>query len=61
MSDPSVANPAPQPTPVLVPDTAQAHPLAQPAAAPAARGLVTGASYSITVRLTADGDPASIG
>jgi malate dehydrogenase (oxaloacetate-decarboxylating) len=30
--------------------------------APAApRGLVTSASYSITVRLTADGDPASIG
>jgi malate dehydrogenase (oxaloacetate-decarboxylating) len=26
-----------------------------------ARGLVTSASYSITVRLTADGDPASIG
>lgn len=32
-----------------------------PSQTPAARGLVTGASYSITVRLTADGDPASIG
>jgi malate dehydrogenase (oxaloacetate-decarboxylating) len=29
--------------------------------APAPRGPVTSASYSITVRLTADGDPASIG
>ena len=26
-----------------------------------ARGLVTSASYSITVRLAADGDPASVG
>jgi malate dehydrogenase (oxaloacetate-decarboxylating) len=32
----------------------------QPGAAPA-RGLVTSASYSITVRLDADGDPASVG
>ena len=31
----------------------------EPSTAP--RGLVTSASYSITVRLTADGDPASIG
>jgi malate dehydrogenase (oxaloacetate-decarboxylating) len=31
------------------------------AATAAPRGLVTSASYSITVRLTADGDPASIG
>jgi malate dehydrogenase (oxaloacetate-decarboxylating) len=33
--------------------------LGEPAAVP--RGPVTSASYSITVRLTADGDPASIG
>src|SRR3954451_8283863 len=33
--------------------------LGEPAATP--RGPVTSASYSITVRLTADGDPASIG
>jgi len=31
------------------------------AAAPVVRGPVTSASYSITVRLSADGDPASIG
>src|SRR4051812_17177664 len=31
----------------------------EPVSAP--RGPVTSASYSITVRLTADGDPASIG
>jgi malate dehydrogenase (oxaloacetate-decarboxylating) len=30
-------------------------------APPVARGLVTSASYSITVRLAADGDPASVG
>src|SRR4028118_2106800 len=34
-------------------------PLGEPATPP--RGPVTSASYSITVRLTADGDPASIG
>jgi malate dehydrogenase (oxaloacetate-decarboxylating) len=33
--------------------------LGEPATPP--RGPVTSASYSITVRLTADGDPASIG
>ncbi len=36
-------------------DTSLGEPVAKP------RGLVTSASYSITVRLTADGDPASIG
>src|SRR6478672_11677472 len=36
-------------------DTALGEPLAVP------RGPVTSASYSITVRLTSDGDPASIG
>ena len=33
----------------------------EPAAAPPRRGPVTSASYSLTVRLTASGDPASIG
>ena len=34
----------------------------EPAARPASRrGPVTTASYSLTIRLTADGDPASIG
>ncbi|SNT00221.1 malate dehydrogenase (oxaloacetate-decarboxylating) [Geodermatophilus pulveris] len=48
-------------------DTAAAAPstddtsLGEPATPPPPRGLVTSASYSITVRLTADGDPASIG
>src|SRR3712207_4154446 len=40
-------------------DTALGEPVTVPGAAP--RGPVTSASYSITVRLTADGDPASIG
>jgi malate dehydrogenase (oxaloacetate-decarboxylating) len=35
--------------------------LAESLAGPAARGPVTSASYSITVRLAAEGDPASIG
>ncbi|MEJ7773125.1 MAG: hypothetical protein WKF51_14590, partial [Geodermatophilaceae bacterium] len=67
MSDPSIPDTAPQPRAVPVPDPAPqpaAVPVPAPEAAPvpsAARGLVTGASYSITVRLTADGDPASIG
>jgi malate dehydrogenase (oxaloacetate-decarboxylating) len=40
-------------------DTSVGEPVT-PAGAPP-RGPVTSASYSITVRLTADGDPASIG
>src|SRR3954471_1016575 len=44
----------------LAPSTAPADTaLGEPIAAP--RGPVTSASYSITVRLTSDGDPASIG
>ncbi len=39
-------------------DTAGGEPVAAP---PPARGPVTSASYSLTIRLTADGDPASIG
>src|SRR6195952_2283021 len=41
------------------PSTGAAPVLADPTAVP--RGPVTSASYSITVRVTADGDPASIG
>src|SRR5687768_10060320 len=43
----------------LAPSSADTTSPAEPAPVP--RGLVTSASYSITVRLTADGDPASIG
>jgi malate dehydrogenase (oxaloacetate-decarboxylating) len=43
----------------LAPSSADPTSPAEPAPVP--RGLVTSASYSITVRLTADGDPASIG
>ena len=43
----------------LAPSSAETTSPAEPAPVP--RGLVTSASYSITVRLTADGDPASIG
>ena len=53
--------PAPTPPATAPADGAPAPPAAEAPIAPPARGLVTGASYSITVRLTADGDPASIG
>ncbi len=44
--------------PVNTDDTAAGEPVASPASR---RGPVTSASYSLTIRLTADGDPASIG
>ena len=53
--------PAPAPPAIAPADAAPAPSAAEAPISPPARGLVTGASYSITVRLTADGDPASIG
>jgi len=58
-ASPAAGN-SPPPDAGRAPDEGRA-PEVSPAPPPVARGLVTGASYSITVRLTADGDPASIG